>query len=221
MAHLRGRNRTFVFSTTDGGLTWTNYFQPPNWKNSRMTAVPGTNAFVSTAVHGIPQFQGSAVSYDAGQTWTEIDNDASKAVCRFYDAHTGYAGGFFQTAPFQGGIFKSQILFETPSCKDNNRVEKTASGKAFPGAEQNALTQFVKVYPTPANDIIHLAFDNQPDLLPVVISMVSMDGKVLETRLAGNSRIVQINIRKYPPGLYALRIQSAGKITSKTFSIAR
>jgi photosystem II stability/assembly factor-like uncharacterized protein len=52
VAHLRGRGRTFVFSTTDGGLTWTNYFQPPDWKNSRVTAVPGTNAFVSTAIHG-------------------------------------------------------------------------------------------------------------------------------------------------------------------------
>jgi photosystem II stability/assembly factor-like uncharacterized protein len=94
VAHLRGRGRTFVFSTTDGGLTWTNYFQPANWKNSRVTAVPGTNAFVSTSIHGNPLFTGSAVSYDAGQTWTEIEKDASKAACRFFDANTGYAGGF-------------------------------------------------------------------------------------------------------------------------------
>jgi photosystem II stability/assembly factor-like uncharacterized protein len=124
IAHLRNNTigRTYVFSTTDGGLTWTNYFQPPNWKNSRVTAVPGTHAFVSTAVHGNPIFQGSAVSYDAGKTWTEIEKDADKAVCRFFDANTGYAGGFYITGhPVLGvgGMFKSQIVFQTPLSPDN------------------------------------------------------------------------------------------------------
>jgi len=121
VAHLRNNSisRTYVFSTTDGGLTWTNYFQPANWKNSRVTAVPGTNAFVSTSTHGNPLFTGSSVSYDAGQTWTHIDQTAQKAVCRFYDAKTGYAGGFHLSGhPFLGtrGLFKSEIVFQLPPC---------------------------------------------------------------------------------------------------------
>ena len=153
VAHLRGRNRTFVFSTSDGGLTWTNYFQPANWKNSRVTAVPGTNAFVSTSINN-PFFRGSAVSYDAGQTWTEIEKDASKAACRFFDAKTGYAGGFFLTGPpLRGGIYKSQIVFQPAGIESAHRSAKQA-------IQPNEITTdaLVKVYPTPAKNVVNIAY---------------------------------------------------------------
>jgi photosystem II stability/assembly factor-like uncharacterized protein len=37
VAHLRGGGGTFLYSTADGGITWTNLGQPVNWKNSRIT----------------------------------------------------------------------------------------------------------------------------------------------------------------------------------------
>lgn len=111
ITHVRSNTQTFLFATSDGGVTWTNLGQPAYWKSSRITAVPGTNAFVSTSV--IRSNQGSAVSYDYGLTWTEIEKTAPKAVARFLDAETGWAGGYFITGPpFSGGIFKSQIIFQ-------------------------------------------------------------------------------------------------------------
>jgi len=217
VAHLRGRGRTFVFSTSDGGLTWTNYFQPVNWKNSRMTAVPGTNAFVSTAVHGNPLFRGSAISYDAGQTWTEIEKDASKAVCRFYDANTGYAGGFFLTGPpLRGGIYKSQIVFQTPaSSNKNNDITR-------PIAPQPAIRDAaVTIYPVPASDVINITIPKALVFDVNVISVLNSEGKVVATRSAKGTNLLQINVGKLPPGLYVVRIQSKTQIISRTITITR
>ena len=218
VTHLRGRGRTFVFSTTDGGLTWTNYFQPPNWKNSRMTAVPGTNAFVSTAVHPNPIFQGSAVSYDAGQTWTEIDNTASKAVCRFFDPETGYAGGFFQTGPpLLGGIFKSQIVFQTTAtaAKNNNLTQQGAQPR------ESSTESFVKVYPVPARDVVNIILEDGMLNRQTSISIINSDGKVVETRNSRGARSMQLNVARLVPGLYIVRIESGSKMINKSITIVR
>ncbi|MGZ5220673.1 MAG: T9SS type A sorting domain-containing protein [Chitinophagaceae bacterium] len=209
VAHLRGRGRTFVFSTSDGGLTWTNYFQPANWKNSRMTAVPGTNAFISTAVHGNPIFQGSAVSYDVGQTWTEIDNDADKAACRFFDANTGYAGGFYITGhPVLGvgGLFKSEIVFQLPSDDQKNNP----AGQAV---------ELVKLYPVPANDVINVTLEDV--FVNSEINILSADGRVVETTRSAGKRLVQLNVSKLPVGFYMVRITGKTKTINKPISIAR
>lgn len=218
VAHLRGRNRTFVFSTSDGGLTWTNYFQPANWKNSRMTAVPGTNAFVSTAIHGNPIFQGSAVSYDAGKTWTEIDKDASKAVCRFFDATTGYAGGFFLTGPpLRGGIFKSQIVFQTPEAANHQNSQT----KQITELQKSSATTGVKVYPTLANDVVNIALPDAKGNSASVISVVNMEGKVIETRRWLSSGLIRVDVSKLVPGYYIVRIDTDGRRLNQPITITR
>lgn len=216
VAHGRSGNFTFVFSTTDGGLTWTNYFQPANWKNSRMTAVPGTNAFVSTAVHPNPLFRGSAVSYDAGRTWTEIENAANKAVCRFFDAETGYAGGFFVTGPpLRGGIFKSQIVFQTPSVTKANSSTK-------PGIASEEITRdLVKVYPSPARDVVNISLPAAIMNNANVISLLSTDGRVIETRRSKASSVVQFNVGRLPAGVYIIRVQSNTQTFNKAFTITK
>lgn len=217
VAHLRGRGRTFVFSTSDGGLTWTNYFQPANWKNSRMTAVPGTNAFVSTAVHGNPLFQGSAVSYDAGQTWTEIEKDASKAVCRFFDANTGYAGGFFLTGPpLRGGIYKSQIVFQMPIQEQRSTFTQSAIQ-----SKKMSTDLPLKVYPTPANDVIKIELPQSFRSVSSVIEILSNEGKVVETRRLKASNVTQMNVSQLTPGVYIIRVTSTTQTISKTITIAR
>jgi photosystem II stability/assembly factor-like uncharacterized protein len=221
VAHLRGRSRTFVFSTSDGGLTWTNYFQPANWKNSRLTAVPGTNAFISTAIHGNPIFQGSAVSYDVGQTWTEIDNASDKAACRFFDAKTGYAGGFYITGhPVLGvgGMYKSEIVFQTPPCEPDHRsVQKAAPGQP----EKSIADAVVKVYPTPANDVVNIILEDAMVSGKTVISLINSDGTVVETRNSSGTKSVQLNVARLAPGFYIVRIESGSKKINKSITIVR
>jgi photosystem II stability/assembly factor-like uncharacterized protein len=220
VAHGRSGNFTFVFSTTDGGLTWTNYFQPNNWKNSRLTAVPGTNAFVSTALHSNPLYRGSAVSYDAGQTWTEIENTANKAVCRFFDDKTGYAGGFFVTGPpLRGGIFKSEIVFQTNASLNNKTVKSNSENKlAIPAKEVSA--NLVKAWPTPARDVINISLEEPLAGTPSIISLITPDGKVVQTRRSSASRL-QLDVRALAPGLYVLRIESGGQTVNRPLTISR
>jgi hypothetical protein len=223
IAHLRGRSRTFVFSTTDGGLTWTNYFQPPNWKNSRVTAVPGTNAFISTSVHNLLVFAGSAISYDAGQTWTELDATAQKAACRFYDANTGYAGGYHASGHLTlgaGGIFKSEIVFQTPAPQDNT---VSASAAKQPAVEQQKMINenTVKVYPTPARDVINLVLPGAIVHSGGVVSIHSMDGKLLQSAKLSGATSMQLNVSGLPAGIYMLRIASKTQTMNKEITIAK
>lgn len=220
VAHARnpGIFRTYVLSTTDGGLTWTNYFQPPNWKNSRVTAVPGTNAFVSTSTHPLLQFTGSSVSYDAGQTWAQIDQQLQKAVCRFYDANTGYAGGFHVTGhPFYGnkGIFKSQIIFQLPPAQPaQNAIVK-------PSVEKNNSDALVKVYPSPASDVVNIVLDENMLNKPAVISFISSDGQVVESRQLLASRSMQLDVSRLKAGLYIVRVESGNRSVNKSITIVR
>jgi photosystem II stability/assembly factor-like uncharacterized protein len=220
VAHLRGRGRTFVFSTSDGGLTWTNYFQPANWKNSRITAVPGTNAFVSTSTHPNPLFTGSSVSYDAGQTWTDIERNAPKAACRFFDANTGYAGSFYVTGhPIfgVGGLYKSEIVFQIPSPQNRNG----SITKSTIQPEKNLTDALVKVYPTPANNVLNISLPDALANTVNVVSLVSTDGKIIETRRTEASNLLQLDVSKLIPGMYIVRIQSNTQIISKAITIKR
>ena len=220
VAHLRNYSigRTYVLSTTDGGLTWTNYFQPLNWKNSRVTAVPGTNAFVSTSTHGNPLFTGSSVSYDAGQTWTDIERTAQKAVARFYDANTGYAGGFHVSGhPVLGtrGIFKSQIVFQEAV---QNREGKNP---VVTVQQDNILNDRIKIYPTPANDLINVSLSDDQVATTTTIHILSMEGKVVEVRKSTGVKLVQLNVRKLTAGMYIIRVTANNKTANQTITISR
>jgi photosystem II stability/assembly factor-like uncharacterized protein len=222
VAHLRNATRTFVFSTTDGGLTWTNYFQPPNWKNSRLTAVPGTHAFVSTSVHPNPLFTGSSVSYDAGKTWAHIDQTAQKAVSRFFDATTGYAGGFYVSGHpvlSSRGIFKSTIQFELPIAPTVSNSSSTPSGTLPTKMESDAT---LKVYPTPARDIINITLQNPSSSTIQSLSLLSMDGKIMQARRITGSSVEQLDVSKIPAGVYMLQVRmNNNQVINKIITIAR
>ena len=205
VAHLRNnQGATFLYATSDGGITWTAVGQPAYWKRSRITAVPGTNALVSTAV--IASDRGSALSYDNGATWTTIDNTILMAVSRFYNASTGYAGSFFITGPpFNPGIYKSQITFQLPV--------------SIPGMQ--AAENLVKVYPTSANDVINISFAEDQANITSMISVLSLDAKVLESKKSTGAKLVQLNVDRLPPGMYMIRVSSNDKTVSQAITISR
>jgi photosystem II stability/assembly factor-like uncharacterized protein len=216
VTHVRTSNQTLLYSTTDGGVTWTKVGQPAFWKSSRITAVPGTNAFVSTSV--IRTNQGSAVSYDNGATWTELERTAPKAVARFFDASTGWAGGFFITGPpFSGGLFKSQIAFQLPPSDD----KKNSSKPSADAQERISADDLVKVYPTPARDVLNVVLKEAAGNVPCVISILTMDGKVVESRKSAGAKTIQMNVSNLPAGVYMLRIANGIQTANKVITIAR
>lgn len=225
VTHVRTATQTLLYSTTNGGISWTNLGTPANWKSSRITAVPGTNALVSTSV--IRSNQGSAVSYDNGATWTELERTAPKAVARFLDAKTGWSGGFFITGPpFVGGIYKSQIAFQIPPCLDKND-QITAAEANSESVSDSYLNEKIKIagavniYPSPARDIVTVSLPEAMVNANSVISVLSMDGQVKESVTSTGRKSIQLHVSKLTAGAYMLRITANGHTTNKLFTIAR
>jgi len=212
VAHLRDNvGNTFLYSTADGGVTWANLGQPVNWKSSRITSVPGTNALISTGINGNPNFRGSAISYDNGTTWTEIERAVNKTVSRFYDATTGYACAAFLTGPpLRGGIYKSEIVFPAA-------LQSVSEGKAVVDIQPQEA-EAVKVFPSPAHDVLTISFSNKGDNGMHEISIIDMNGKILETRKMTGKQ-VQMNVSKLLPGIYSIRITGGGHSVNKVISI--
>lgn len=217
VAHLRDNfGQTFLFSTADGGVTWTNLGQPANWKNSRITSVPGTNALISTGISANPNFRGSAISYDNGTTWTEIERAVNKTVSRFYDAETGYACATFVSGPpLRGGIYKSEIVFQTNTAALISNETKPAI------TVETMADAMVKVYPSPANDVVSVSLDDASVNANSAISIVSMTGNLLTSKTSKGSKIIQLDVSKLPAGIYMLRVEANGQTTNKMITITR
>ncbi len=218
VSHVRNNfGQTFLYSTADGGVTWVNLGQPANWKSSRITSVPGTNALISTGINGNRAFNGSAVSYDNGTTWTEIENVVPKTVSRFYDAETGYACGAFVTGPpLRGGIFKSAIVFQDPAQDEKITV---AGMKTMEQAK--IATEQLKIYPVPANDVVHVVLQDAFVNARSVVSILNMDGKVLESKTSAGTKSIQLNVSKLPAGVYTIRVATNAQVTNRVITIAR
>jgi photosystem II stability/assembly factor-like uncharacterized protein len=220
VTHVRDNfGNVFLYNTTDGGNTWTLVGQPANWKRSRITAVPGTDAVVSTSVI-IGTSQGSAISYDNGVTWMEIEHATRKAAVKFYDANTGWAGGYHLslTAALpqsNGGLYKSQIVFQVPAKQNRNENQPIIK------QEKLMVNDQVQVYPNPANDVVNVVLPDAFSKTACIISVLTIDGKTVELKAIQAFNSVQLPVSKLPPGLYVLRISSNSQIINKIITITR
>jgi photosystem II stability/assembly factor-like uncharacterized protein len=224
VTHVRDNfGNVFLYNTVDGGKTWALVGQPANWKRSRITAVPGTDALVSTSVI-VGASQGSAISYDNGVTWTEIEHANRKAAVKFLNATTGWAGGYHLslTAALpqsNGGLYKSQIVFQIPATKHGN--ENTRNTQSVMQQEKLVINDGVKVYPTPAHDVVNVVLPDAFAKTASVISLLTADGKTVHTKRAAATSLIQLDVSKLTPGTYVLRIVSNTQTISKVITITR
>jgi photosystem II stability/assembly factor-like uncharacterized protein len=195
LSHLRSGSSTFLFSTSDGGVTWTQLPSHPKWKQSRITSVPGTNIFVSTSTNS-NSTRGSSYTSDYGVTWIEIDNATSKAACRFLDRKTGWSGSYFINNPgfpVSGGIYKW----------DSTRP----LALAVPSPE----IQIPRIYPNPAADKFRIE-------LPVGnagfdLGIYNAAGTLLKEVRITASR--DVDIADLPAGVYTIRSGTSSEFNQK------
>ncbi|WP_309608660.1 T9SS type A sorting domain-containing protein [Flavobacterium sp.] len=202
ISHVRNNTSTKLFSTTDGGTTWaqipTNTI--PNWKQSRICSVPGTNIFVSTSVNGGVN-RGSSYTTNNGTTWTLIEATKQKAACRFLNSTTGWSGGFFNDNPLYAvgdGIFKW----------DNTTTLSTDS--------YNFKNSNVKIYPNPALNEITISFSEilNPDVKVKIIDLLG------RTSFSGNyentiTNDIKIDVSNFEKGNYIIKIESNDEYVTK------
>lgn len=95
-----------LFTTTDGGTTWSAGAAYTGGYNLVLSYVPGTKTIVATSANGTaPSVAGSAYSNDNGVTWTTIDTGAQRGDVAFINATTGWCGGYTVDSTTDG-IFK-------------------------------------------------------------------------------------------------------------------
>jgi photosystem II stability/assembly factor-like uncharacterized protein len=202
LTHVRSSSATFLFATSDGGVTWTQMPTHPKWKQSKLTAVPGTSKFVSTSVIGFNQ--GSAYTTDLGATWIEIESASMKAACRFLDSTTGWAGGFFNDnppQPFSGGMYKWD--------------SSAALSVAGPGLEPDDA--FI-ISPNPASETITVAYKTGG-----ILKISDMRGTIILTKeFSGSAGRINIPVDSLPAGIYGYQFQgSEGAVRSGNLVISR
>ncbi|HZH95894.1 MAG TPA: T9SS type A sorting domain-containing protein, partial [Flavisolibacter sp.] len=79
----------------------------------------------------------------------------------------------------------------------------------------------VKVFPTPARDVVHLILPGAVVNKEGVVSIHSLDGRLLQsTRLSGATSM-RLNVSKLPAGVYTLRITSKTQMINKVITIAK
>lgn len=194
ITHLRNNNgNVFLYGTSDGGATWTPLPAHPNWKRSRITAVPGTPIFVSTAVYLNAPFRGSSYSTDYGATWIEIDQARPKAACRFLNATTGWAGGYFNdnpqitTIPQSGGIHKWDSSVPLA-------VRQTVI----------AADEFTALYPNPVADKLNITLPGaRPSYSLVFYNAAGVLVKELDVKASA-----AVDVSGLPGGLYFIKAKN-------------
>jgi photosystem II stability/assembly factor-like uncharacterized protein len=184
LTNLRTPNNTVIlFSTADGGVTWTQMVPTPQWKRSRVTSVPGTSTFVSTSVVGANR--GSSYSTDNGVSWTVIESLVPKAACKFLNSTTGWGGGFFNdinpNAPMSGGLWKW----------DNT---------VLLGLNENISKSFYVLSPNPAADVLNISLgaDSATDDLKFYNAIGVLVKEI------DNTNGLEIDIRNLPLGMYII-----------------
>jgi photosystem II stability/assembly factor-like uncharacterized protein len=195
LANIRTPSNVVVlFSTADGGVTWTQRAPTPQWKRSRVTSVPGTSTFVSTSVIG--SNRGSSYSTDNGITWTVIESLVQKAACRFLNSTTGWGGGFFNdinpNAPMSGGLWKW-----------DNTVTL--------GVNENNATPLYTVFPNPAASVINIALGDE--VFMDDLKFYNSSGALVKE--VNNSNGKDINISELSSGVYLIKLAKYPGVSQK------
>ena len=79
----------------------------------------------------------------------------------------------------------------------------------------------LKVYPTPANDVVNVVLQDALVNAKSVVSILSMDGRVLETRTSVGAKSIRLNVSKLPAGVYTVRVTTNAQVTNKVITVSR
>lgn len=110
-----------LFTTSDGGSTWSAAANYTGGYNLILSYVPGTTIIVATSANGTsPSVAGSAYSKDNGVTWTTIDTGNQRGDVAFLNETTGWCGGY-TVDNTTDGIFK----YTGPSLSTSSVTVKT------------------------------------------------------------------------------------------------
>ena len=168
-----------LWSTSDGGVTWTPLIPTGVFGNNDIEYVPGTTMVVSS---GGATGYGSYYSLDDGATWQVAEADTQFTTIEFLNNTTGFAGGFNQNST-TGGIFKY-------------------TGTQLPVAGFDR-TEF-SVYPNPTANILNISGES---IRSIVVADLS--GKTVLKQTFGSIDNPSIDLGSLQTGAYVVTVVNA------------
>ncbi|RZJ71362.1 T9SS type A sorting domain-containing protein [Flavobacterium sp.] len=177
-------NGTVYYVTTNGGTTWS--ASAPWTGLPNISSVPGqANYYVTTGA--ATGNSGSRFTTNAGTSFTTIDTGVQHTTVTFFDATTGWTGGFVNGGV--GGIYKFDGNLRT---NDTNAVQ-------------------VSVTPNPTNGVVTVSGFNVAN-----VSVYDLTGKKVYTKDFASIADASVDISALQTGAYVLTATSDTGATKTT-----
>ena len=169
-----------MYSTADGGATWT-IITTPDFYKTNIAYIPGTSTVIAGAAAN--PF-GSSYSIDNGLTWTTIDTAVFHGTLAFLNDSFGFSAGVNSNAT-TGGISKfTGIPLKNPS------FDKTKQ---------------IAAYPNPTNGTLYL---NSETSLIKEASVFDLLGKQVYKSNFSSLNNVNLDLKSLQTGAYLLKVTS-------------
>ena len=170
-----------LYSTNDGGATWTLVPKTGNLFNTNIAYIPGTSKVISSA-YANPL--GSSFSLNDGLTWVTMDTGIFRGELAFLNDSFGFSAGM-NTNATTGGISKfTGIPLKNPNFDSNNHIS---------------------AYPNPTNGTIYL---NSETSLIKEASVFDLLGKQVYKSNFSALNNVSLDLKSLQSGVYLLKVTS-------------
>lgn len=172
-------NTQKIYSTADGGATWSPIVTPDFYK-TEIAYIPGTSTVV---VGSEANPLGSRYSTNDGLVWTTIDA-LYHGPAVFLNTTFGFSAGM-NTSPTVGGIYKfTGIPLKNPSFDLKNQIA---------------------VYPNPTNGVLHLNSENS---LINEVSILDLLGRQVFSSKFSDLNKVDLDLKSLQSGTYVIKVTS-------------
>lgn len=200
---VNSENPNNLKKTIDGGVSWS-YFVPEGafFSYPHLDFVPGTS---STWVCVSSNFYTkSSYSTDDCSFFYSIDQGIPYTTVKFYDIHTGWAGGITTTAT-DGGIYKWNKSFISVNADDISKED-----------------DLITVYPNPAHGLINIQFEKLNNQ-ETSISLHNLIGQTVMSKQinAVSNDVIQIDCTGIEAGWYFISIVTGGQTITKKIVIIK
>lgn len=184
------------FITQDGGATWME--GSPIVTPAAAHYIPGTDGIYIIAGHrafGGEGAQGTAITYDYGESWEYID-DTRLIAMDFVDAEHGVATCCNIWADTQGQIYKWNLEVPTP-------------------VFEKPLSQHISLSPNPTSGPFELSFSEKPTSGKISVQIITYDGRIVKNITVPYSPKISLDISDLPAGLFFLKIGGGREVVTK------
>lgn len=206
-----------LFSSSDGGATWTRINPTTSFFSGDIRAIPNSKLFVSSGGHKIDKTHtkwSSSISRDYGKTWAVLPyptnaykDSLSVSTMAFVDSTHGFAGGFKKVAGAPIDTTTNYVDFTmmytwtaTPTVLSVNRL----------------AAKELSLYPNPANSVVYLKLDNK--MSEVTISVYNALGSLVKNISAnGRNGLAEVNISDLDKGVYFIQAQDKDNVYRNKF----